>query len=213
MEHGKKYEFGDIQWYPSRHTAVYRYDDRLPINTSGDGVYDFVGFQSNFAIAKSVRASEQSAEAARNADVKCLLASSFLAYKKLTANGLKNNLIFTGYPVIGHQAKMQMSTRPKQPKTRSALGTQESKASSSTKRQPYSPPPASRTSYETSRNCATSTLTASAESTSTTASSSVSSPVRSLLGPAGGLGRRGLQLLSGGRGVDAEAESGHLGRS
>ncbi|KAK4383103.1 L-gulonolactone oxidase 3 [Sesamum angolense] len=58
MEHGKKYEFGDIQWYPSRHTAVYRYDDRLPINTSGDGVYDFVGFQSNFAIiAKSVRAS------------------------------------------------------------------------------------------------------------------------------------------------------------
>ncbi|KAL0372133.1 UNVERIFIED_CONTAM: L-gulonolactone oxidase 3 [Sesamum calycinum] len=110
MEHGKKYEFGDIQWYPSRHTAVYRYDDRLPINTSGDGVYDFVGFQSNFAIiAKSVRASEKSAEAARNADAKCLLASSFLAYKKLTANGLKNNLIFTGYPVIGHQAKMQTS--------------------------------------------------------------------------------------------------------
>ncbi|KAK4380917.1 L-gulonolactone oxidase 3 [Sesamum angolense] len=66
--------------------------------------------KSNFAIiAKSVRASEKSAEAARNADAKCLLASSFLAYKKLTANGLKNNLIFTGYPVIGHQAKMQTS--------------------------------------------------------------------------------------------------------
>ncbi|KAL0407761.1 UNVERIFIED_CONTAM: L-gulonolactone oxidase 3 [Sesamum radiatum] len=110
MEHGKKYEFGDIQWYPSRHAAVYRYDDRVPINTSGDGVYDFVGFQSNFAIiAKSVRASEKSAEAARNTNAKCLLASSFLAYKKLTANGLKNNLVFTGYPVIGHQAKMQTS--------------------------------------------------------------------------------------------------------
>ncbi|KAK4490922.1 hypothetical protein RD792_001641, partial [Penstemon davidsonii] len=39
MEHGKKYEFGDIQWYPSKHTAVYRYDDRVPLNTSGDGVY------------------------------------------------------------------------------------------------------------------------------------------------------------------------------
>lgn len=58
MEHGNEYEFGDIQWYPSQHTAVYRYDHRLPLNASGDGLNDFIGFQSNFAlIAKSVRAS------------------------------------------------------------------------------------------------------------------------------------------------------------
>ncbi|KAG8375572.1 hypothetical protein BUALT_Bualt10G0114500 [Buddleja alternifolia] len=111
MEHGKKYEFGDIQWYPSRHTAVYRYDDRVPLNMSGNGVNDFVGFQSNFAIiAKTVRTSEKAAEKARNVNGKCILASSFLTYKQLIANGLKNNnLIFTGYPVIGHQSKMQTS--------------------------------------------------------------------------------------------------------
>ncbi|KAI3454079.1 hypothetical protein Pfo_010742 [Paulownia fortunei] len=110
MDHAKKHEFGDIQWYPSRHTAVYRYDDRVPLNTSGDGVNDFLGFQSNFAIiARSVRASEKAAENARNVKGKCILASSFVAYKKLIANGLKNNLIFTGYPVIGHQGKMQTS--------------------------------------------------------------------------------------------------------
>ncbi|KAK6129689.1 hypothetical protein DH2020_036555 [Rehmannia glutinosa] len=111
MDHARKHEFGDIQWYPSKHTAVYRYDDRLPLNTSGDGVNDFLGFQSNFAIiAKSVRASEKAAESTRNVFAKCAMASSFLAYKKLTANGLKNNkLIFTGYPVIGHQGKMQTS--------------------------------------------------------------------------------------------------------
>lgn len=37
------------------------------------------------------------------------MASSFIGYKKLIANGLKNNLIFTGYPVIGRQGKMQTS--------------------------------------------------------------------------------------------------------
>ncbi|KAL8522044.1 hypothetical protein ACS0TY_012261 [Phlomoides rotata] len=111
MEHAKKYEFGDIQWYPSRHTAVYRYDDRLPLNTPGDGLNDFIGFQSNFAItAESVRISEKAAEKAKDVKGKCLLASSFLAYKKLIANGLKNNnLIFLKYPVIGNQGKMQTS--------------------------------------------------------------------------------------------------------
>ncbi|KAL7112157.1 hypothetical protein ACP275_05G134400 [Erythranthe tilingii] len=113
MDHAQKHEFGDIQWYPSLHTAVYRYDDRVPVNATGDGVNDFLGFQSNLAIiSKSVRASEKAAEKARNVNGKCILASSFLSYKKLTANGLKNsnNLkIFTGYPVVGRQGKMQTS--------------------------------------------------------------------------------------------------------
>ncbi|MCD9638087.1 L-gulonolactone oxidase 3 [Datura stramonium] len=44
----------------------------------------------------------------RNVGGKCTMASSFVAYKKLIANGFKNNkLIFTAYPVVGHQAKMQ----------------------------------------------------------------------------------------------------------
>lgn len=39
-----------------------------------------------------------------------MMASTELGYKKLVANGLKNNvLLFTGYPVVGHQGKMQTS--------------------------------------------------------------------------------------------------------
>lgn len=58
MVHGKKYEFADITWYPSKHTAAYRYDNRVPLNASGDGVYDFLGFQANpILVSKSVRAS------------------------------------------------------------------------------------------------------------------------------------------------------------
>lgn len=47
----KKHEFADITWYPSQHKAVYRLDDRVPFNTSGDGVNDFLGFQSTPILA------------------------------------------------------------------------------------------------------------------------------------------------------------------
>lgn len=57
MDHAKKYEFADITWYPSKHTAVYRYDFRVPLDTPGDGIFDFLGFQSNSVlVSKSVRA-------------------------------------------------------------------------------------------------------------------------------------------------------------
>ncbi|XP_023737860.1 L-gulonolactone oxidase 3 [Lactuca sativa] len=110
MSHAKAHEFGDITWYPSKHTAVYRYDDRVPMTTKGDGTNDFLGFQSNLiVVSKSTRATERKLEKAKNVKGKCAMASSFITYKKLIANGLKNNLIFTGYPVIGRQGKMQTS--------------------------------------------------------------------------------------------------------
>ena len=58
MSHAKTHEFGDITWYPSKHAAVYRHDDRVSINTKGDGTNDFLGFQSNLiVVSKSTRAS------------------------------------------------------------------------------------------------------------------------------------------------------------
>ena len=45
------HEFADITWYPSQHKAVYRLDGRVPSNVSGDGVNDFLGFQSNPILA------------------------------------------------------------------------------------------------------------------------------------------------------------------
>ncbi|CAI0441355.1 unnamed protein product [Linum tenue] len=110
MSHAKENEFGDITWYPSRHTAVYRYDNRVPLESAGDGSFDFLGFQANsILISKSTRAIEKSLENSRNAKGKCAMASTFIGAKKLIANGLKNGLIFTGYPVVGRQGKMQSS--------------------------------------------------------------------------------------------------------
>ncbi|CAL0332706.1 unnamed protein product [Lupinus luteus] len=111
INHAKQYEFADITWYPSKHTAVYRYDSRVSLDASGDGVYDFIGFQANsILISESVRAAEKLLENAKSVNGKCLTAATTLEYKKLVGNGLKNNgLIFNGYPVVGYQGKMQTS--------------------------------------------------------------------------------------------------------
>jgi len=42
---GHAHEFADITWYPSQRKAVYRVDDRVPFNTSGNGLYDFIPFR------------------------------------------------------------------------------------------------------------------------------------------------------------------------
>ncbi|XP_049936514.1 L-gulonolactone oxidase 3 isoform X2 [Nymphaea colorata] len=110
-DHARQHEFADITWYPSQHVAVFRADDRVPINSSGDGRNDFLGFQpQNIVVSASVRASEKALESSRDIKGKCTMAAGVVAFKKLVANGLKNNkLIFTGYPVVGQQGKMQAS--------------------------------------------------------------------------------------------------------
>ncbi|MQM18863.1 hypothetical protein Taro_051861 [Colocasia esculenta] len=111
MEFARAHEFADITWYPSQHKAVYRHDDRVPLNTSGDGENDFVGLQSTSILASTaVRATEKASEKARSTEGKCAMAATVVAYKWLVANGLKNRgALFTGYPVVGRQGKMQTS--------------------------------------------------------------------------------------------------------
>lgn len=57
VEHARKYEFADITWYPSRHTAVYRYDKRVSMDTPGDGIHDSIDTQPNSILfSQSARA-------------------------------------------------------------------------------------------------------------------------------------------------------------
>ncbi|MED6188442.1 L-gulonolactone oxidase 3 [Stylosanthes scabra] len=110
-EHANKYEFADITWYPSQYTAAYRYDSRVPLNTPGNAVFDFIGFQDTLSLtAETVRATETFNENTRNMLGKCISAAITLGFRKIIANGLKSDGIsFLGYPVIGHQSKMQAS--------------------------------------------------------------------------------------------------------
>ena len=38
-------EFGDVTWYPGLRQVVYRYDERVPVDTPGKGRNNFIGFQ------------------------------------------------------------------------------------------------------------------------------------------------------------------------
>ncbi|KAJ3695625.1 hypothetical protein LUZ60_001002 [Juncus effusus] len=111
VAHAHDHEFADITWYPSKHTAVYRQDNRVSLNSSGEGTNDFLGFQSNLIVVSAgVRSTEKTLEKSRSTNGKCVLASTEMAYKKLIGNGLKNSgSFFTGYPVIGYQGKIQTS--------------------------------------------------------------------------------------------------------
>ena len=39
---GLEHDFADVTWYPAQRKVVYRVDDRVLVNTSGNGVNDFI---------------------------------------------------------------------------------------------------------------------------------------------------------------------------
>ncbi|VAI44478.1 unnamed protein product [Triticum turgidum subsp. durum] len=122
--HAARHEFADIAWYPSQHQAVYRLDDRAPLNATGDGVNDFIGFRSTLiAVSQGVRALETALEGSRNVKGKCAMATAEIAAKRLIGNGLrrKDGQPFTGYPVVGFQGKMQTSGSCARPPASSPL--------------------------------------------------------------------------------------------
>ncbi|KAG2290509.1 hypothetical protein Bca4012_028391 [Brassica carinata] len=108
---GKKHEFADFLWLPSQGKVVYRRDDRVAVNTSGNGLYDFLPFRSQLSVAIAIiRSSEETQERFRDANGKCVGATLISSTLFGTSYGLTNNgVIFTGYPVIGSQNRMMSS--------------------------------------------------------------------------------------------------------
>ncbi|KAL2336260.1 hypothetical protein Fmac_010706 [Flemingia macrophylla] len=108
---GHAHEFADITWYPSQRKAVYRVDDRVPMNTSGNGLYDFIPFRPTSSLELAViRTTEDIQESTSDANGKCLVSKTTTNTLITAAYGLTNNgIIFTGYPVIGFHNRLQAS--------------------------------------------------------------------------------------------------------
>ncbi|XP_009615106.1 probable L-gulonolactone oxidase 6 [Nicotiana tomentosiformis] len=108
---GRKHEFADFTWYPSQRKVVYRIDDRVPANTPGNGLNDFLGFRSTASLVLAIlRSSEENQESRNDSGGKCTSAKLTTSTLKIGAYGLTNNgFAFTGYPVVGFHNRVQAS--------------------------------------------------------------------------------------------------------
>ncbi|CAN6327985.1 unnamed protein product [Urochloa humidicola] len=109
-----EHEFADIWWFPGHRVAVYRIDDRVSVDTPGDGVNDFVGFRSFPTLAlQTFRLAEDSAEATRDARDRCAATATSAAflttvnYGMTTTRGLLPALL--GQTAVGYQNHIQAS--------------------------------------------------------------------------------------------------------
>ncbi|AEE31461.1 D-arabinono-1,4-lactone oxidase family protein [Arabidopsis thaliana] len=108
---GEKHEFADFLWLPSQGKVVYRMDDRVPVNTSGNGLFDFFPFRPQLSVALAIiRSLEESEESSGDANDKCARAEQITSFLFSISYGVTNNgMEFTGYPVIGKQNHMMSS--------------------------------------------------------------------------------------------------------
>ncbi|OAY84493.1 putative L-gulonolactone oxidase 6, partial [Ananas comosus] len=108
---GNQHEFADMAWYPGQGKVIYRIDDRVPDNVSGNGVFNFVGFRSTATLLLATnRLAEEGLEATGNAGGRCQYSRLTTSAIAIDGYGLTNNgLLFTGYPVVGFQNKIQSS--------------------------------------------------------------------------------------------------------
>ncbi|KAF8682034.1 hypothetical protein HU200_045494 [Digitaria exilis] len=115
---GYQHEFADIAWFPGHGRAVYRVDDRLPLSAPGDGLMDFIGFRATPTLGiQANRLAEDLFERAGNGSGKCATARLTHAALSVAGYGLSSTArsrrngggVFTGYPVVGPQHRMQAS--------------------------------------------------------------------------------------------------------
>jgi L-gulonolactone oxidase len=51
---GLQHEFADLAWYPGQREVKYRRDNRVPVNVSGSGTFEFIGFRQTATAASQV---------------------------------------------------------------------------------------------------------------------------------------------------------------
>ncbi|KAJ0266956.1 L-gulonolactone oxidase 4 [Hirschfeldia incana] len=108
---GERHEFADFLWLPSQGKVVYRVDDRVPTNASGDSVFSFFPFRSQVSVIVAfVRSLEENDELSGDANRKCVRARQLSSFLFGISFGVTNNgLLFTGYPAVGSQDRMMSS--------------------------------------------------------------------------------------------------------
>ncbi|KAL4585891.1 hypothetical protein LXL04_010518 [Taraxacum kok-saghyz] len=108
---GRQHEFADMIWYPSQKRVVYRIDDRVASNVSGNGLWDHPGFRTVPSLVVHIlRDIEEGQEERGDVAGKCGVGKLTTNTLIKSAYGITNNgVLFTGYPVVGYQNRLQAS--------------------------------------------------------------------------------------------------------
>ncbi|KAM3317026.1 hypothetical protein ACQJBY_034921 [Aegilops geniculata] len=108
---GNLHEFGDMAWLPEQRKVIYRKDDRVAVTSPGDGLNDYIAFRSNpTAALMAARVTEELLENNASAIARCKAAHKMVSSFETVAYGFTNNgHLFTGYPVVGFQHRIQAS--------------------------------------------------------------------------------------------------------
>ncbi|KAH7288009.1 hypothetical protein KP509_31G007000 [Ceratopteris richardii] len=108
---GRQHEFGEIYWYPFSAKVMLKVEDRVDVETEGDGAYrNAILDRLNVSHIENMRHGLEIAEETENLDALCEDEFKIMNFRQSSGDGLVNDgQIFTGYPVIGFNHKMQTS--------------------------------------------------------------------------------------------------------
>ncbi|VAH24896.1 unnamed protein product [Triticum turgidum subsp. durum] len=108
-EWGRLHEFGDVAWQPGRGKVVYRQDNRVDVSSPGDGVNDHLVLRPRPALGRvEARRAEELLEENATDVARCAAAAAAAPASQPQPHGFTNDgEVFTGYPVVGYQHRMQ----------------------------------------------------------------------------------------------------------
>ncbi|KAM3393119.1 hypothetical protein ACQJBY_013998 [Aegilops geniculata] len=106
-EWGRVHEFGDVAWQPGRGKVVYRQDDRVDVSSPGDGVNDHLVLRPRPALGRVEARRVEELLLENGTDIARCAAATTSASQPQPHGFTNDGEVFTGYPVVGYQHRMQ----------------------------------------------------------------------------------------------------------
>lgn len=111
LQFAKGHEFGEISWYPATGKVLLKLEDRVSVETEGEGAYQSSGFgKLEVDRVEGLRKQLEAAEDRRSFKEFCREEPMVVRSRQsLGDDRVNHGATFTGYPVVGLNHKMQTS--------------------------------------------------------------------------------------------------------
>ncbi|GLJ25482.1 hypothetical protein SUGI_0487870 [Cryptomeria japonica] len=106
----RAHTFADINWFPSHRKAVFVANDRVSVDVAGDGINSILGTPSTVADIETSAYLFDLIQAKADVTAICTVVGNRTLQFAANGNGFLNDgKLFTGYPVVGFNHRMQTS--------------------------------------------------------------------------------------------------------